>query len=1385
MPDWGAYKEAERRGILTEDKQTAYNEAKRRGLVPGFGETPETAPAITQAPRTAEITVGEPPSFLENAFSGVFGEDIAKIRAKSANAMQYAEAFNIRPSQAYELHDQISKELGGKQMPTTMELLMVPMTAAIVAGLASHPLTTVAALGMFEALSEAESAAISFVQGEEYKAFQRKGLVDILPEDLNSTTELAVEAVDLLWKGVVTAGGLVGGKVGIANIKTIINGHKMPKLYIDKADLAQVDSTRKTRAYIDKMETTEDGVIIADPSRGPIPKELQPIAKLDPRQESRIELESLAATERLGKVEQVTPQPVDKLKELAGDTDPVKFLKSKNYGNGIKEVAEAFGVEVKTGEFVGDLRKRIAVEAGVNLEAFKPIEFKGKPIEDTREGGKLFHGSSSEISSVRGDQYTPENIYGQGFYTTDAVDVAGGYTRKGRGKASTIYEITSPEVKVKSMEEPLEADFIAWAKDTDIDIINQGLAEKPKNLRELYDNIRDFSAGERISQDTVQESFDSIQVFFSEKGFGGYEHIGGLKTNQKPHKVKIFFPETKVDINKVDPEGFRPKPPTQAIKPLDAAERVTAEARVVELQDEFVSLERQAAEADIVDINLNARQAAQKVDAAGFKTKKVVSLNRQAHGWYLEAGYQKSSVISALEALVSGKKLGKLQEDIIRDWRTSQEELLARFEPVAEVEPVSAPEPVSKVTAETELADNIKSLEATEPSSFLVDAPLTTIGEAPPPPPTPPKRPSLAASSPEPSGKRPVFEIVSKVAKVAGKDAKVLRKQLGEMADEYLGAISTRLGNIDPALKSRLRKFEFEVATKRVKRLEESLPLFEKVKAMSKSARKEFDLARKNADSAKIAEIVKREGLEKENKAVRDLLDNLHKEATDAGLDVGFIKDFHPRVLKDKEGFLEHFRGQEDWPLIDKAIRDQETKLGRYLEQDEKADLINSLLRGYRRGAITLSKPSELKAREIEKIDAELDQFYMDSDAALINYISSVTEAIEARRLFGKKAKGVDNGDMSDTIGGFVSDLLHEGKIKPKDEHVIKDILSARFNQIGTRGIVGVYKNLSYIDTMGNSISAITQVGDTAWALYKAGVPRTLSAVKDAVQKKSLVTREDIGIDQISAEFADASKSANAVGRIFDMVGLSRMDAIGKESLINAEYKTLIGRAKTPAGRKLLEQELKPVFEGETKALIEDLKAERITENVKLHLFNTLADFQPIALSEMPQKYLTGGNGRLFYMLKSFTLKQFDVYRREVFQQIAKPETRVKGIKNMVKLSAAFVTANASADAVKALVLGRPIELEDLAVDNMLRLFGISKFVTWKAREEGVGSAAVRQISPPFKFIDSLSKDINSAGDEKGLETIGSIPVAGKLYYWWFGKGREKIERKKSSKISN
>jgi hypothetical protein len=57
-----------------------------------------------------------------------------------------------------------------------------------------------------------------------------------------------------------------------------------------------------------------------------------------------------------------------------------------------------------------------------------------------------------------------------------------------------------------------------------------------------------------------------------------------------------------------------------------------------------------------------------------------------------------------------------------------------------------------------------------------------------------------------------------------------------------------------------------------------------------------------------------------------------------------------------------------------------------------------------------------------------------------------------------------------------------------------------------------------------------------------------------------------------------------------------------------------------------------------------------------------------------------------------------------------------------------------------------------------------------------VGSALLRQILFPVKFIDSAFKDIINYGDDKGVEMLSSIPVVGKLAYWHFGRGVSKRE---------
>ena len=372
--------------------------------------------------------------------------------------------------------------------------------------------------------------------------------------------------------------------------------------------------------------------------------------------------------------------------------------------------------------------------------------------------------------------------------------------------------------------------------------------------------------------------------------------------------------------------------------------------------------------------------------------------------------------------------------------------------------------------------------------------------------------------------------------------------------------------------------------------------------------------------------------------------------------------------------------------------------------------------------------------------------------------------------------------EIEDSIGGYVLKLMTEGKIRPDQEVILTDILKARFKNQGTRGIVSTYKNLSYVDTMGSPISAITQIGDLAWSLYRAGVKRTSKGIIKSATGKVDIKKEDIGIERIAEEFSDTTKSAKAVATIFKLTGLEKIDAIGKETLIDSVISKYQSWAKTD--NKKLTEKLVPVFGKDTKVLqevVNDLKSGDITENVKLLAFNELADVQPILLSEMPQKYLTGGNGRLFYMLKTFTLKQFDIYRNEIFQKIAKKETRTEGIKNLVSLVSFFVIMNATADEIKDLILNRKTSLEDRTVDNILRAVGFSKYLTWKVREEGIGSGMARQILPPFKFIDSASKDILK-GIENGSEITQSIPLGGKLYYWWFGKGQYKTEKKQKTK---
>lgn len=169
-----------------------------------------------------------------------------------------------------------------------------------------------------------------------------------------------------------------------------------------------------------------------------------------------------------------------------------------------------------------------------------------KEIGETRGKGQQYHGTGQTFNEINPDHFGEGNIYGQGFYTTDAIDVAQGYSKGKKGdysaKAPEIFKIDEKvPVKLVDMEKPISKDLKEFLDKSHYEEVEFALEEKPENLRELYDYLRQTS-----DKDTFHEIAFDIQDFLETKGYGGLKHEGGLQTDTKPHEVKIYFKPSEV-----------------------------------------------------------------------------------------------------------------------------------------------------------------------------------------------------------------------------------------------------------------------------------------------------------------------------------------------------------------------------------------------------------------------------------------------------------------------------------------------------------------------------------------------------------------------------------------------------------------------------------------------------------------------------------------------------------------------------------------------------------------------------------------------------------------------------------------------------------------------
>ena len=486
-----------------------------------------------------------------------------------------------------------------------------------------------------------------------------------------------------------------------------------------------------------------------------------------------------------------------------------------------------------------------------------------------------------------------------------------------------------------------------------------------------------------------------------------------------------------------------------------------------------------------------------------------------------------------------------------------------------------------------------------------------------------------------------------------------------------------------------------------------------------------------------------------------------------------------PTKVVDPEGLITYLKGTDKWTEIERALA--EIDPNNQMSIEDRANAINNILRGYNR-ADPISKQGFQNERLIFHKTPEMMKFYAPSDEALMRYVSGMSSALAIRNAFN--VKNAFNAEES--IGGVVQELIKSGQITYKEEAFIRKMLKARLNYARTAPIVALLKNFGYLGTMNNITSAVTQIGDLYANFYKYNFGTAMKALFG----KREITKEDLHIDSIWEEFADAGWTGIAVNKLFSAIGLNKFDKFGKETAINGAWIDLKERLKNN-DISLLE-DLSAAFGSRSKQVMEDIKNNNITEDVKLLIWTQLADTQPLGKSGVPVGYLNNPHGRIIYQLKTYTINQLSLFYADGIYKINKglatknKKLFLQGIGNTAKLALLLTIFNASADALKNLIMGRKIDISDTLLSNMLWNIGVSKYTFYRGQRDGYARALLENylLPPQISMGDDAYMDIKkiATGKRKPSDTIAVTYVPfGRMWYWWFGGGRTQ-EKKKGNK---
>lgn len=616
-----------------------------------------------------------------------------------------------------------------------------------------------------------------------------------------------------------------------------------------------------------------------------------------------------------------------------------------------------------------------------------------------------------------------------------------------------------------------------------------------------------------------------------------------------------------------------------------------------------------------------------------------------------------------------------------------------------------------------------------------------------------------------------------------------------EGLDSLIGVLSTRIGNISESVLGRMQRFEFDTKKLTSDLYDEVEPFVTGLQRLAPDSKNSVARGLYNGSFDAVENILKKEAPEMvdEFKKIQGTLEKVRKDLVKAGfteLETG-LANYFPRIVKDYQG-LRNMLGANERTLLDNALEARAKKLGVRRSELDPAIVSAEIARLIKQGKIfpAVSRPSSTKTRQIDYVTDEMLPFYATPEESLEIYLRNAAHNINKSKLLGK----VDPNDP-DAVSAFLTKLRDSGELTDEQVSDLIPLLQSRLIQgeLSPRQFVRNLRDFGYATTIANPLSALIQLGDIAVSAVINGLRNTIRA---ALGKKNVLI-DDIGLKDTIIQ--DIDRPGKWLDKLFRISAFKRIDKLGKETFINSAFTKYKNMVQSDAGAQAFRNKFGARYGDEVEDMIIDLRNGEVTDRVKFHLFNELSGVQPISLLEVPQTYLNNPNGRIFYALKSFTIKQLDIIRRNIVNK-AKSDPK-EAAKFAVQYAMFISIANGTLQTIRDMLTGKITDTDE-AIEQFpnqmlwetLNVMGFNEYVNKRYFQRGeIIQGLAATVAPPIPMVESFAKEILQIGSdtqEFDLEPIvrtspvvgPAVPMLAMWYNFMFGGFEDYLaERDKSN----